>query len=436
MKNKLKFLTKMSLKKKIKTKWFLAANIIIAICIVGLLNVDNIVKLFGGDFNDVTEILVIDNTSEKVYTEFEKSYYDSSSYLSSMVNSSVMLYQNSETEAKEEINADAEKILVIINDDPLNYLSAQIITKSGVDAIISQIISVSLDAIKKDIALQSLEITKEELTEINTSVNIEKINLDESASSDQMTDLIIGVIFPILILPFFMLTMFLVQMIGAEVNEEKTTKSMEIIISNVSPKVHFFAKVIAGNAFVLIQGLLIGLYFILGIITRLLTGLDNVNSSITTEVREIVNTLDLTGVLDQMVYIIPITIILMILTFVAYSLLAGVLASMTTNTEDYQQLQTPIIIISVVGYYLAIMASTFEGSTFIQIASYIPFISALLSPALLVLGQISIIDSLISLILMIITVWLLVKYGLRIYKVGILNYSQNNLWKKMFKAMK
>ena len=109
---------------------------------------------------------------------------------------------------------------------------------------------------------------------------------------------------------------------------------------------------------------------------------------------------------------------------------------MTTNTEDYQQLQTPIIIISIIGYYLAIMASTFEGSTFIQIASYIPFISALLSPALLVLGQISIIDSLISLILMIITVWLLVKYGLRIYKVGILNYSQNNLWKKMFKAMK
>ena len=31
---------------------------------------------------------------------------------------------------------------------------------------------------------------------------------------------------------------------------------------------------------------------------------------------------------------------------------------------------------------------------------------------------------------------LLMKYGFRIYKVGILNYSDNNLWKKIFKSMK
>ena len=36
---------------------------------------------------------------------------------------------------------------------------------------------------------------------------------------------------------------------------------------------------------------------------------------------------------------------MIILTFVAYSLLAGILASMTTNVEDFQQLQTPIVII-------------------------------------------------------------------------------------------
>ena len=50
---------------------------------------------------------------------------------------------------------------------------------------------------------------------------------------------------------------FLIQMIGAEINEEKTTKSMEIIISNVSPKTHFLSKVIAANAFVFIQGALL-----------------------------------------------------------------------------------------------------------------------------------------------------------------------------------
>ena len=126
----------------------------------------------------------------------------------------------------------------------------------------------------------------------------------------------------------------------------------------------------------------------------------------------------------------------MLLTFIAYSLFAGILASMTTNLEDFQQLQSPIMIISLAGFYLSMMAAMFEGALFIKIASYIPFISAMLCPALLLLNQISIIDVIISFVLLIGTIFLLYKYGMRIYKVGILNYSSNGLWKKMFKAMK
>lgn len=47
MKNKLLFLTKMSLKKKIKTKWFVIANAIFAVLIIGLINIDSIIKVFG-----------------------------------------------------------------------------------------------------------------------------------------------------------------------------------------------------------------------------------------------------------------------------------------------------------------------------------------------------------------------------------------------------
>lgn len=124
----------------------------------------------------------------------------------------------------------------------------------------------------------------------------------------------------------------------------------------------------------------------------------------------------------------------MVLTFIAYSLLAGVLASMTTNIEDFQQLQTPIMIISLLGYYLAMMAGVFEGSLFIKIFAFVPFISAILAPSLLILGQIGIIETIIAGFIMVATNYLLIKYGMRIYKVGILNYSSKGLWKKMFKA--
>ena len=95
-----------------------------------------------------------------------------------------------------------------------------------------------------------------------------------------------------------------------------------------------------------------------------------------------------------------------------------------------------IMVISLIGYYLAMMAGVFKGALFIRILSYVPFISAILAPSLLVLGQIGIIDIVVSIILVMITNYLLIKYGLKIYKVGILNYSSKDLWKKMFKALK
>ena len=177
-------------------------------------------------------------------------------------------------------------------------------------------------------------------------------------------------------------------------------------------------------------------YIIIGILIRNFVGGSDIANGVINEVLTSAKTVLDTNIGSQLIYIIPIMFLLMILTFVAYSLLAGVLASMTTNSEDFQQLQTPMIIISLIGYYFAMMANLFKGSLFIKILSYIPLISSILSPSLLVLGQINIFDIIISFVLLILFIYILVKYGLRIYKVGILNYSSKDLWKKMFKALK
>jgi ABC-type Na+ efflux pump permease subunit len=60
----------------------------------------------------------------------------------------------------------------------------------------------------------------------------------------------------------------------------------------------------------------------------------------------------------------------------------------------------------------------------------------MLSPILYLLGQATIWDLLISLGNLTITVYLLFEYGLRVYKIGILNYSSKDLWKKVFKSIK
>ena len=104
--------------------------------------------------------------------------------------------------------------------------------------------------------------------------------------------------------------------------------------------------------------------------------------------------------------------------------------------EDYQQIQTPVMIFLMLGYYLAIYASVYQGATFIRFASFIPFISGIVAPVMYSLGQISIIELIISIILLIITCYLFYKYGLKIYKEGILNYESSKLWNKIFKSLK
>lgn len=433
MKNKLKYLIKMSLDKKIKTKWFIVANVIFFIAIAGLVNIDNVVKFFGGDFEETTHIMVLDEVG--VYDTFSATYKNASKYIENLSNTKIEKYTKTKKDGEKEVEEDNDKILLVLDKDKNNYLKVDLISYNGVDALTETAITSTLNEVKGSLVLDKYNTSPKLLEELNTKVDVNKVRLDKK-DTDKYTEQITGVVFPLIILPFFMLSMFLVGMIGAEVNEEKTSKSMEIIISNVSPKVHFFSKVIAGNLFVLIQGVLLVFYALVGLVIRMLISGPNLLSTIPSEAKEMVNVITQSGIMSKIGIILPTTLILMILTFVGYSLLAGILASMTTNQEDYQQLQTPIVIISLVGYYMSMMASVFEGSIFIKVASYVPFISALLSPVLLFLGQITYIDVLISLGLMILVIWLLIKYGLRIYKVGILNYSSSNLWKKMFKAVK
>ena len=368
---------------------------------------------------------------------FENYIEEYNQLLTTESETSIETFSGNQQDLEKEL-AKSDKIGIIFTDDEDNYLQAKVISDQKIDTMIYQLLVQALSSTKTEVAMSLTDIDLEELEKINTPITIDRIILDDAAQNeDENMSLIMGTVFPTVILPFFMLVLFLVQMIGTEINEEKSTRSMEIIISNVSPKVHFFSKVLASNVFVITQGVLLILYAGIGLFLRnmLVTG-SSLTSGITTEISGVWQTLVETGFVDKLVYIIPITLILMILSFIAYSLVAGILASMTVNMEDFQQIQTPIIMISLVGYYLAIMAGMFEGSIFIRILSYVPFLSCLLSPALLVIGQISIVDCLISIAVLIVFLYFTIKYGLKIYKVGILNYSTDKMWHRLFKAAK
>ena len=436
LKNKLWYLTGVSLKRKIKSKWFVIVNIILMFAIVGLFNIDSIIGFFGGDFNEKQKIYVIDNTKTS-FEIFKDSIEKTDINLKNSNSYEVKKYNKSLEDGKKKIKKEEKAIIIELNSDEKDILKAKVISNTFIDTIDYQIITNCLTNLRINYAIASLGLSEDEITKLYSDIKIDRIILDENKKSkDENMETIMSTVFPFIILPFFILSIYLVQMIGAEVNDEKTTRGMEIIISNVSPKTHFASKIIAGNTFVLIQGIILLLDSAIGLLVRKLMGGSNLIAKAGFDVTDILKKALDTDLINQLIYIIPLMLISMILTFIAYSLVAGILASMTTNTEDFQQVQTPIVLVSLVGYYLSMMAGIFKGAAFIKVLSFVPFISAILAPSLLVLGQISILDVIIGIIILIFTNFILVKYGLRIYKVGILNYSSKDLWKKMFKAIK
>lgn len=428
MTDKFWYLTKQSLNKKIKSKWFLGINILLALVVIALININSIIAFFGGDFNEEIKILVIDNT-EVSYPVFKETM----NTLTKEEEDTGKITVKKETRPEEKLKKKLKdnQIAIVFDNDEENFVSSKIISNEKIDNTTYQYITQGLNTTKTSVALAKTNTDPALLAKISSPMEVERVVLSNGKSVDENMEMVMGTLFPTLILPFFMLIIFLVQMIGGEICEEKTTKSMEIIISNVSPKVHLFSKVLASNFFIIIQAILLVIYSVIGILIST-KGQLQLNPNVDTLLTATVSS----GFLDKVLNLLPAVIILMILSFVAYSLIAGILASMTTNMEDFSQIQTPIMLVLLAGYYLAIMAGMFDGSTFIRVLSYVPFLSCLIAPSLYIIGQITMIDVMISILILGLTIFLMTKYGLKIYKIGILNYSNEKIWTRFAKAIK
>ncbi len=428
MKNKAWFLIKQSLKKKMDTKWFKIVNVLICLLLIGVINIDKIINVFGGDFKDTVNIYL---TGDNNYLEGFNAYFLTNKKILNDERTYEITYSTDSVDTLKEKIEDTNDIVVNINLDSTEYLKADIISYNKIDTITYNLLSASLTGMKTSMALNYNGLSSEEMAKITSPISINRVvtNEKEITASEDATNMSLIVF----LVPFFMLIVLLVQMIGAEINDEKTTRGMEIIISNVPAKVHLLTKITSSSIFVILQSLLLFTYSMIGILIHGGLSLGSGKSNI---IGSLVESLKISGTFDILLKGAPILIIIFLLSFFIYATLAGVLASMTTSAEDFQQLQTPLMIVLMLGYYIGIMASAFKGSIFIRIISYLPFLSSMVAPITYILGETSLIDLAISALILFISCLVLFKYGIRVYKVGILNYSSKDLWKKVFQSLK
>lgn len=435
MKTKTKFLIKQSLAKKINTKWFKVVNVLLLILLVAIANIDTLINSFGGDFKEEKNIYVVDKVG--VYETFQSYFATVKETVDDLANYTLVESQEEIADLTAKLEEEQDNIVIAINPSTTDYMEASIYSYEPLDLVINQLITTSLSTVKSEYALASSNIDPGVLASVTSPIKIESIITNTEAENSEAKDIMSAGVIMIFLVPFFILIVILTQMIGAEINDEKSTRGMEIIISNVSPKAHLFSKIVSSTLFALIQLGLMLLYGGIALIIRYLINGSITSSAISSfDIKGLVDMLKNSGMLALITKsLLPVSI-LFILSFLIYALLASILASMTTSIEDYQQLQTPLMLILMAGYYLGLMASVFNGSLFIKIVSFIPFLSALVAPTLFWLGQTTIWELWLSIGILLATCFLIFKYGIRVYKVGILNYSSKDLWKKVFKSLK
>ena len=139
MKSKLNFLTSISLNRKIKTKWFLFANIILALVIMCGINIDSIITLFGGEFNKKQEIYVVDNTN-MTYEIFKEQLkmIESNLSIDSESNYKVEKYEKDLDTIKEKLENDKkyeDALVIVFNENIDNVIDIELISKGYIDAI-------------------------------------------------------------------------------------------------------------------------------------------------------------------------------------------------------------------------------------------------------------------------------------------------------------
>ena len=428
MKNKFKYLVKYSLKKKIDTKWFKIVNVLLLVLIVFLVNMDYLINLFGGDFEEKEKIYVVDHVDS--FDTFS-SYFNALAAEMGSEEYEIILDQdilNDEEKIKEEV-------VVVLNPSNTEYLSGEIVSYDTVSRTTYEMIVSTMNAVKSELVLSTSGLTPEEITALSSPVEVTERVLNEESQNNETKQNVGSIVTTILIVPFFILIVTMVQMLGAEINDEKTSRGMEIIISSVPAKIHFISKVVAAISYVLIQGILLLIYSGIAMLLRNVLASTTASTASSGMFSEVITMLSDAGIFSLLAKGSIVLIILFLASFIAYAITAAILASMTTNIEDFQQLQTPLMIIMLVGYYVALMAVMFDGSVFIQILGFIPLLSVMIAPTLYLIGEMSLLALTVSTLLTVVVTYFLYKYGLRIYKVGILNYSSSKLWRKMFKSL-
>lgn len=432
MMNKLWYLIKYDLTKRIKTKAFVIGNLFLFLVILVVGNIPTIIQHFGGDFEDDITVAVYDETS------FTYDYLTNDDFTSNfnLTDQKIIYTKVSTADALDE-KALLENYDYVIDSalDSNNILKATVYSNEEI-LIEKTTLTKTLEGIKN--AEIQKTFTAEQLEALgklsdNSSIVFKTANLEVQNN----TSTILGVLALILIIPIFIFLTMIMQYVGIEIITEKSTRCIEIIISNVTPLVHFLSKIISALAYAIIEGIImiasgaIAMAVMLGV-----TKQNSLQNAITSGIGDAGISNALSGVIDKLPMLILFLALFVIAGFLFYMILMAVISSLCNNNEDLEHFQGPLMLLLLAGFYIGIFGLQFSGSNFVAIAGYIPFFSPLLATSLYMTGAYSIGQVLLSFGILVIFDVLAFYFGMPMYREAILSNSDKKFGQRIKEAFK
>lgn len=399
---------KFTMRDMLKRRSFMISTIIILVLIVLGFNVPNILNAIDGGEGNLfaSELLVVDR--DQVLGKNIEQLHDLE------LPYKLKITDLSDDDIATQLNdGEADGALVLQKSDntiSLTYLVKNLAVNSTTpDSLIEAVSEIYLRQ-----QIDKLNLTPAELASVSPEYSFTVAQTsDEEIGGDLFVMMGISLV-------LFYAVYFCAFQVSSSITTEKTSKIMETLVTSTSPRNIVLGKTIGIGVVGLLQMIL---FVVVAIISALLfVGSDSLSSII-----------DLSHFTP---FLALITILYFILGYFMYALLYALTGSTVSKPEDIQSANTPIAIITLVGFYLAYFTLTDPTSELNVFAALFPISSPFCMPVRVAMGLASGAEIAISILILLIAIAVIAHIAIKIYSNAILNYGTKLSWGEIIKSYK
>ena len=306
------------------------------------------------------------------------------------------------------------------------------------------------------IASYGIEGLESIMKEVKADVKLRSYTLDEEGKETVSESAVFMMVSMILGIIIYMFIAIFGGMVMSSVIEEKASRVVEVLISSVKATDLMFGKII-GIALVALTQFFLWIVLTFAIIAGVgvISGgaiLDSADPAAMVEMSgmsaEQMETLTAAAsepegmeVIFSTLRSMPVAeilicfVIFFVFGYMLYASLFSAIGSGAESEGDTQQLQIPITIPLLLGFFIAIYAFKAPDSSLVLWGSMIPFTSPIVMLARLPFG-VPVWQILLSVVLLVATTGVLAWASAKIYRVGILMFGKKTTWKDLWKWFK